>query len=436
MSGAPMRRWLAWACLGGVLLSSVTLAQERQPLTLQAALQAADGPHPDLLAAEADRDVALADQSIASSRQDLSVALEAALRAGKPTVGDSSFTNDNSIRLTARKSLYDFGRTGLAEQAAGAEVAARDAVLISVRDRRRIEIMSRFFDVLLADMQFAADNEFMAVAYVDFDHAKDRVEVGQLANVDLAALEALYQDTFLKRNASLKRQRITRALLANAMNRPSDLPEDLEDPKLPDNDRPLPDYETLLPVMLANNPSLRAQQDLLVAAQKRLEAVRAENGPTLDAELQAADWHRSATTRDNVSAGLVLNWPIYQGRRVDARIDREQAQFHKLQAGMEKLKMDLTQALLEAYMEADQQRNTARGAAKVQSNYRDLLLERARGQYEVELKTDLGNSMAETVEAKLRQRKAEYQLALALARLEALVGKPLSELQPSKAAAN
>jgi hypothetical protein len=33
--------------------------------------------------------------------------------------------------------------------------------------------------------------------------------------------------------------------------------------------------------------------------------------------------------------------------------------------------------------------------------------------------------MAATVEARLRERRVEYQLALAFARLEALLGKPL-----------
>jgi len=174
-----------------------------------------------------------------------------------------------------------------------------------------------------------------------------------------------------------------------------------------------------------NNMRLRANAALLTASQKRLEFLRAEKGPVLDAEVQAADYSRSATTRDSLSAGVILTWPLYQGNRVDARIAREQAQFHKLQAGTEKLKMELTQALLEAYLEIGQLQRAGRSAAKKQMEFRDMALERSRGQYEVELKTNLGTSMAETVEATLRSRKNEYQLALAFARLEALVGMPL-----------
>jgi len=424
-----------WICRVGLaslclIVPAAFSAESGKPLTLAEALSTTGLSHPDLLAAQAERDVALADVDLAASRQDINVNLEGILRSGRPTTGNNEFARDNSIRLTARKTLYDFGRTDAAHLAAKSEVGAREAELIGARDRHRIEIMARYFDVLIADQQYTADNEFMAVAYVSFDQGKDRLATGQISQVDLAELEAHYQDVFVKRNASEQRQRIARALLANAMNRPGNLPADLEDPKLQDNERVVPEYETLVPVMQDNNPRLRAQQEMLAAAQKRLEAVRAENRPTLDAEVQAADYSRSATTRDDVSAGLILNWPLYQGNRVDARMAREQALFHKLQAGSEKLKMELTQALLETHFEILQLQRAGRSAAKKQGEYRDLQLEKSRGLYEMELKTNLGTSMADTVEANLRIRKNEYQLALAFARLEALLGKPLAGKQP------
>ena len=193
--------------------------------------------------------------------------------------------------------------------AAQLDLKAREADLTTALDKRRMEIMARYFDVLLTDMQYAVDNELMAVHYVSFDQGKDRLERGQISNVELVELESRYRETLVKRNVSAQRQRITRALLANAMNRPGDLPGDLEDPKFPGNQRTLPDYETLLPTLLNNNSRLHAQQEMLAASQKRLESLRAETGPTLDAEVQAADYSRTAATRDNLSAGLILSGP-------------------------------------------------------------------------------------------------------------------------------
>lgn len=396
-------------------------------LTLEAALATAESDHPDLLYAQAERDSALADSDIANSRHDTNVNLEGILRSGRPSFGNQDFLSDNSIRLTARKTLYDFGRSSNAEVAAKFELNAREADLTATLDKRRLEIMERYFDVLLADMQYTVDNELMSVHYVSFDQGQDRLERGQISSVELAELESRYQDTLVKRNTSAQRRRITRALLANAMNRPGDLPGDLEDPKLPGNQLNLPDYETLLPILLNNNSRLHAQQEMLAASQKRMESLRADKGPILDAEVQAADYSRTAATRDNLSAGLILSWPLYQGNRSDSRIAREMAQFNKLQVSAEKLKMELTQALLETCLDITQLQSTARSAARKYVDYRDLKLERSRGLYELELKSNLGTSMVETSDAKLRARHNEYQLALSFARLEALMGKPLSQ---------
>jgi outer membrane protein TolC len=171
---------------------------------------------------------------------------------------------------------------------------------------------------------------------------------------------------------------------------------------------------------------------MLAASQKRLASLRAEKGPTLDAEVQAADYSRPATTRDNLSAGLILSWPLYQGERTDSRIAREMAQFNKLQASTDKLKMDLTQALLETCLDIAQLQNTARSAAHKYVDYRDLQLEYSRGLYEMELKSNLGTSMAGTAEANMRTRNIEYQLALSFARLEALLGRKLNEGEKTK----
>jgi outer membrane protein TolC len=408
-------------------MSSPQAEEAAKVLTLEAALANAESNHPDLLLAEAERDIAMADRDIAASRTDASVNLEGILRSGSRTRWTEDISPDNSARLVARKTLYDFGRTSAAVEAGKSELNAREADLLAARDRRRIEVMTRYFDVLLADMQYTADNELAAVIYVTFSNGQDSFKLGQLSSVELAGLESNFQNIAEKRNASSQRQRINRAMLANAMNRPGDLPGDLAEPKLEGNKRVLPEFEALQSLLLANNPRLQAQQELLRASQQRVESLRAEKGPTLDAEVQAADFSRSALTRDYLSAGLILSWPLYQGNRADSRVARELAQIHKLQAGLEKLKMELSQGMLETYLEIVQLQGVSRTAAQKQVDYRDLVMERSRGLYEMELKSNLGTSMVDTVEANLRARRVEYQLALNFARLEAMLGRTLED---------
>lgn len=402
-------------------------AQEPKPLSLERALQAADAPHPDLQIAEAERDLARADQDFARARSDLTVTLEGRLQGARSSLPGSDFNADNSVRLAARKNLLDFGRSENSIGAARAVSEARDRNLLEEREQRRIDIMARFFDVLMADMQYVVDNEFSTVAFLEFDKARDRYEQKLVAKVDLSELESRFQNLLVKRNQSRVQQRLTRELLAEAMNLPGQLVSDLEDPTLPGNERALPSYEALS-AQIEQSPMLQSSKKLLEASRQRMESLRAENRPSLDAEVEANNYaNRKLQGRDSVRAGLVLSWPVYQGNRNSSLLAREQAQFHKLQAETEKLKRALSISALRLLTEAEQLQKAARNAAKVQVDFRDLYLERARAQYEVELKTNLGESAAFTVEAKLRQRSVEYQLALTLAKLEALLGQPLPQ---------
>lgn len=412
-----------------LLVTASALAAEK-PLTLEEALAAADVAHPLMQAAQANLDLALADMQLADSSTDAMLTAEGALRRGRTTSGPEGWHEDNLGRLVLRKTLLDFGREQGQVEAARQEVSARHLSMLDVRDARRIDIMARFFDVLLADAQFGSDTEYTAVFYVNWDDSKRRFDLGEMSARDLVQKEATYQDMREKRNRSQMTQRATRQKLANALNQPGQLPAVLEPPLLKQNDQPLPSYENLLPVALQTNRKLLALQSQLNAVASRSDAIRASRSPTVDVELSAGDYSRDAITRDRYSGGLILNWPIYQGERVDSRLARQLAERNRIEAETEQFKRELAENLLDTLQEIDWLRTAARPAAKVQIDYRDKALERARAEYELEMKSSLGGTMAETQIAAMRANRVEYRLALALARLEALVGRPLAELAP------
>ncbi|MDO9222006.1 MAG: TolC family protein, partial [Thiobacillus sp.] len=400
---------LAWAWI---------TAASAETLTLDAALATVAAPHPDRRIAESDLAQARAGRDEVASTQDFRLYLDGSLAGGQ---GDSGGWQSNNIgRIVARKPLFDFGRSSQAIAAANQEVAARQTALFHAQSLRRIDIMARYFDVLLADMQYAADNEFMAVAYVSWDNAQDRFKVGQLSQPELLKLEADYQNSRERREASLQSVRSTRQRLAHAMFRPGNLPTELAEPVLRSNLQPVAEYESLLPWVTERNPRVQVLQAQVAAADARVAAVRAERNPVLDAEVVGADYSRVSNTRDNISAGLLFVIPLYQGGRVDALVARERAQKERSSAELEKLKLELADSLLATLQEIEWLRSSGRVAADKQIEYRDWALERSRAEYELEMKTNLGTSMAETQVAALRRKQVDYQLALALARLEAM----------------
>jgi outer membrane protein TolC len=404
-----------------------------KPLTLDQVLAYAEQPHPDLDAARAEADLAKAGQLLADSQKDFRLTLDTSLRTGHNPMLDS-YAADNVASLTARKLLWDGGRTGLASDAAMLEIEGRDEQYMDTVAQRRLTLMTRFFDVLLTDMQYAVDSELTAVAYVSYDNGKDRQQVGDISGVALAELENRYQEIRLKRQDDLRQARVKRALLANAMNRPNELPSDLLEPEIKGNDRPLPTLVDLQTALETGNPRLLAERNLLAASQKRLEAQRLSNRPNLELEAGTAAYSRDTATRDDIHFGLNLSWPLYQGRQDDARIKQEQARFQASQAQYQRLYMALQQELRDTYETIDYLRDAARQAAQVNADYRDLSLERARAEYELELKTNLGTSMADIQAARLRRKSVDYQLALAWEKLNGLLGQPVETIKAMKPA--
>jgi outer membrane protein TolC len=183
---------------------------------------------------------------------------------------------------------------------------------------------------------------------------------------------------------------------------------------------------------MANNPSIKAQNQLLLAAQQRRHAARADYQPTLELEGAAAAWSRDSSTRDDLRVGLNFVLPLWQGGRQDAALAKEQARITEIQARQDALVLDVRESVLSLREEIDYLQNTARRVADLNAQYRNLALDKARAEYELELKTNLGSSMAETQLAKLKQRSVEYRLALALARLDALLGTAMQEQQKDK----
>lgn len=137
---------------------------------------------------------------------------------------------------------------------------ARDVAwttLIDPAAAQRLEIRQRFYDVLLGDLSYARDNEALAVAYIQFDRAAVRQQLGQFSPLKTAELEAEYQLIRRQRAASEASQRITRSLLAQAMGRPASLPRELATPDLTPPTAALPDLDTLVRAALAENQWLK-----------------------------------------------------------------------------------------------------------------------------------------------------------------------------------
>jgi outer membrane protein TolC len=424
--GGETGRWLAAAiCL---LVSPLAGADGQpaplpSPLTLDQALALADAAHPDLELARARVEAAQAGLLKAESNNGLRVEAGLTPQTALPSLRtNDDFVNDSYARLLVQKPLYDFGRTASLTESARAEIAARELGYLDARQARRLEIMARFFDVLLADLRYSVDNEAMAESYVTFDKSRERHRLGQISDVDLLQLENRYQDRLVARTRGQKRQAQSRLQLAIALDRPDDLPSDLALPQFPGNDRPAPDYKVLYEMAQQKNPVLLALRRETEAAREQVAAERARRYPVLSAEGELAHYERDFASRSDVRAALNLRVPLWQGGEDSAAIGAAVARLHEVEAREKRAELDLRQAVLDLVQDLESLK-VERNAARVRNAYRDLYLDRSRALYELEVRTDLGDAMTRVTEAQWQAAKVEFGLALAWARVDALTGQ-------------
>lgn len=400
-----------------------------EPLSLEDALAFARPDLPAIEMALAAREASAADLAEAESLSGVRLSAIGRLSAIRPSYRayDRS-NNDSSFRIALTKRLYDFGYSEALEESARLAGDGSEWRHLRARQRAHLEIMRSFYDVILADLQFARDNEAMAGAFIDADRARDRHELKRLSDVTLLELEAAYQEALRARSESEALQRAARSRLAIAMGRPNDLVSELVHPQAPDTQVPLPEYEDLLAEVMRDNPELKALRAGVESAEAGVEAARMGHGPVLSGELDASVYNRTTNSTHPLAAGLVLEVPLLTGGAKDAAIAQARAELRSSRAKLTATEHALRQKVLDLWLGMGTLRRQLE-ALQVRGDYRELYLDRSRALYELEVKTDLGDAMTEISAVRLDVAYAEFEWMAAQAELAALSGRLLSKEQ-------
>lgn len=430
----PSRAWVLWL-VSSLCGSTLFAAPLPQPLSLQDALKIAlDENHYDLQLRAAELDIARAGMRTAQGERDFT--LGATLRAryiDPASLSADQSSDDSAAVIVARKRLFDFGRSNALEHAAQSNIESEEQRMALAQQQRKLDVTRAFYDVLLADLAFTLVNERMAIVYVDFDKVKDRRELGQLSQVDLLRTQTSYEDVLRERSVAEARQRTARVKLASALGDVGQLPSKLVEPKLDGlEERKVPEIDKLVQDALANNQLLLALRHQLEAATSRTEAARAKSKPVIEAVIEGGAYVRPVGSNDPFRAGLELSVPILSGGRLDGEIARSEAERRRTSAQIVRAEAELRQRITELALEIDVLRKTA-GGDKVRADYRDIYMERSRAMYDMEVSTDLGDSLVQMTDARLRTMRTFYALSLDWAELDALLGHPVDPLAKNTA---
>lgn len=427
-----------------LFLSSFSIAEQTvpvntksvpEPLNLQYALSMATRTDSsEIMGYSARHQMAMADQELAMSETGFFAEINGRLRYVDPSsIVPASETNDNKISLDISKRLYDFGQSSSKIAASQQKLASVEALYADTISKRTILILQAYFNVLLADVIYDHANEAMAVDYVTLDKLRSRFELGQISDIEILSMENQYRQTRRNRSESLSLQRISRNRLAQLIS-PGHLSTDLDLPdfkQLPmlSSERKLQEIDSLYQIAFKQNSRLLSHQHKLAAVRHKLDAFQAEKYPVISAHVQAADYARDLGSSDKYRAGIEIKVPLYQAGQENSKIKKSTGKLIQLEAEKIQIKQDLEQQILELWLnisDLKQQFSGTNSDIDVSLDYRELYLDKSRALYELEVTSDIGDAMVELTEAQLFKMQTVFDLAIAWAKLDSLLGDSMN----------
>jgi len=403
------------------------------PLTLVDALSLANDSHPDLRIAWANVSRAGIRLREVESSYGVNTLLELQPRvASRASVSGVDFEDDSRFGLVIRKRLSDFGRSASRHVAASAAVRGEEAAYQVRRNLHVLEVMEKFFAVILADLAYQAHDESMTVSYFRYKRLADRqASFQQYTDMEVAERELAYRRAYVKRLRSDLTRRQARNSLALALGRPGELSADLAMPDLTVYARQeIPDYHELVDRVISTSPTLEVLRHRIEAAQASVDAVRKADFPVLSAEFEAWEYTgNTSANRDRFRANLKFVLPLFGSTGTkDVRLAEAHNVLFRLQSELTSAEYVLRDRVLELLHGLEVNR-AQEVAAAAHEEYRGYYQDHSRALYELELRSDLGNAQAKAAAAMLESTRVRFQRALLWTELDGLLGRPLVLIQ-------
>jgi outer membrane protein TolC len=398
------------------------------PLTLQHAIEVAEmQSNPAMQLADSRLDLVNARKELLLSESGLNITAIAHLRAVEPSdISINRTNNDSRAQLLAKKKLYDFGYTEARESAAQSDIQSQQWLTVDATQKHLLDIIDKFNAVLVADKGYVLKNEEMTLAFLRYDKARDRHELGTVSDIDLMELETAYRVLLQERKVMEQKQRLSRKSLALALNRPDEPPSELNEPEVV-WEKELPSLDAVLEKALSSNPSLQAAREAVNSANRKLEAAQAKDNPVLHGEMSVADYHRETGSTHKAIAGLILEIPLYTGGKNKSDVALARASLREAQANLRLIELAVRESVMELVLRLETLKADMQ-AQQVSEEYGELYMDKNRALYELEVASDFGDAVVRVSKVILKKLQTKLDFLATEAQLAALQGQAVTDI--------
>ncbi len=346
-----------------------------------------------------------------------------------PTPNLTANYNSTSLGISGSMPLYRPGNIASQSQARAAEKIAQ-ATFVAARQDLVTRVAQAYFDVLASQDSLLSIQVQKKAVSEQLAQAKREFEVGTKTIVDtneaqarydqIIALEAVAQsDLSIKRSALAQLTGVETDTLNGLVAKPTlQLPQPAK-------------IEEWLTAAEQGNPSVVIYGYNLEIASKDIERNKAGGMPTLDLVSTIGANHASngvgtggyGTTGKSASIGVQLNWPLYAGGSINAKIREAIANEDKARSDLDGAKRAATQGARQSYLgvQFGIAQVKALEAAEVSANTQ-LSSTKLGYQVGVRINLDVLNAEQQLANTRRDLAKARYDTLMAGLRLKSAAG--------------
>jgi outer membrane protein len=307
-------------------------------------------------------------------------------------------------------------------------VSQADRQLMLDKQNLMLRVAQAYFDVLMAQDNIELLGAQKSAIHRQLEQAKANFEVGTSTITDVNEAQARYDLTLAQEIAAINqleiKKRSVQAIIGDMPQELATVREDL----IPETPQPT-DMQSWVEIAEQNNLALAIQQYHYQIASREVERAKAGHMPTLDAIASYREFRNNgsasgfASDLDDLTIGLQLAIPIYQGGAVSSREREAAANLQKAQFDLEAVKREAELNTRQAFLDVSSGvvQVKALGQALISSQSQ---LDSTTLGYEVGVRTsvDVLNAQQQFYGAKRDLLQARYHYLLSSVRLKFATG--------------
>lgn len=343
------------------------------------------------------------------------------LQLAKRSDFDRAINNSHAF-IYLEKTLYDQS----IEIGKSAQISSIDDASLSLQQlqqNKSIQLARSFFDIVLADLSYETALQRLALSAIREGRIRDDYEIQSASEVALLEKQVDTQISQIQRIKAESKQIQTRAKLAQLLNiRYEDRPDEVVKPNYSAVFKKDLTEFSFYQEKLKNNLKLKQLEQSLQAIKREISQQKSNLGIVINSSARLGEQGYLREKNGQWRAGLQLSMPFGTDANKDSKISQLLIQSKKKQLDIDTLQQQLLGQALEYYLELGALRQIHK-ALVIELDYRDLHLEKARANYEMEIKSDIGDAMTNYTDSERKLAENEFNYMITLKKLHHLIGE-------------